>query len=67
MSFDPTKPQPQTEIDANELRAQFNGLKSIIDALPPGQQGPPGAQGVKGNTGDKGDKGDKGDRGDNGA
>ena len=32
MAFDPTKPVEQTEIDAAELRNQFNALKALIDA-----------------------------------
>ena len=32
MPFDPTKPVEQTEIDAVELRNQFNALKALIDA-----------------------------------
>jgi hypothetical protein len=32
MPFDPALPVINTLIDANELRAQFNGLKELIDA-----------------------------------
>ena len=32
MPFDPTSPKPATEIDANELRAQFNALNDLITA-----------------------------------
>ena len=32
MPFDPTRPVPQTEIDADELRDQFNSLKALNDA-----------------------------------
>jgi prefoldin subunit 5 len=32
MTFDPTKPVEGTEIDAVELRNQFNALKTLIDA-----------------------------------
>ncbi len=32
MAFDPTKPVEQTEIDAAELRNQFNALKALYDA-----------------------------------
>jgi hypothetical protein len=32
--FDPNLPQAGTEIDAVQMRAQLNGLKSIIDAVP---------------------------------
>ena len=48
MSFDPNKPVEGTEVDAVELRSQFNGLKALIDAIP---------------TGEKGDKGDPGEQG----
>ena len=42
MPFDPTKPVQGSEIDANELRAQFNGLKTLIDSVPAGPAGPAG-------------------------
>ena len=45
MPFDPTKPVQGSEIDANELRDQFNGLKALIDAIPAGPAGPEGPQG----------------------
>ena len=32
--YDPTLPQPLTEIDADQMRGQLNGLKSLIDAVP---------------------------------
>ena len=32
MAFDPTKPVEGTEIDAAELRNQFNALKDLSDA-----------------------------------
>jgi hypothetical protein len=31
--FDPTLPQPGTEIDAVQMRSQLNGLKALIDAI----------------------------------
>ena len=31
--FDPNLPQENTEVDAVQMRAQFNGLKDLIDAL----------------------------------
>jgi hypothetical protein len=34
MPYDPNLPQAGTEIDAVQMRAQLNGLKSIIDAVP---------------------------------
>ena len=33
MPYDPTLPQAGTEIDAVQMRAQFNGLKDLIDAI----------------------------------
>ena len=32
MAFDPTKPVAGAEIDANELRDQYNALKALYDA-----------------------------------
>jgi hypothetical protein len=34
MSFAPNLPQPGTEIDADQMRAQLTGLKDLIDAVP---------------------------------
>jgi hypothetical protein len=34
MPYDPNLPQAGTEIDAVQMRAQLNGLKTIIDAVP---------------------------------
>jgi len=45
MAFDPTKPVQGSEIDANELRNQFNSLKALIDAVPAGPPGPAGPEG----------------------
>ena len=33
MAFDPTLPVENTPVDAVQMRAQFNGLKALIDAL----------------------------------
>lgn len=33
MPFDPNLPQPNTPADADQMRAQLNGLKDLIDAL----------------------------------
>ena len=33
MPYDPNIPQAGTEIDAVQMRAQFNGLKDLIDAI----------------------------------
>ena len=34
MSFDPTKPSTGAPASSAELRSQFNGLKTLIDAVP---------------------------------
>jgi len=75
MPFDPNLPQPNTLSDAVQMRAQLNGLKALIDAVPVGPQGPqgppgppgmngtagsPGAQGVQGPQGAQGDPGPQG-------
>ena len=51
MSFDPTKPVNDTSMDADEMRAQLNGLKALIDNVP---AGPPGRDGVDGSPGTNG-------------
>ena len=33
MAFDPTLPVENTPVDAVQMRAQFNGLKALMDAL----------------------------------
>ena len=35
MPFDPTKPATNSQITSLELRNQLNGLKDLIDAIPP--------------------------------
>jgi len=45
MAFDPTRPVHGSEIDADELRNQFNALKGLIDTIPAGPPGPAGPQG----------------------
>ncbi|MFN0075461.1 MAG: hypothetical protein ACKVY0_03190 [Prosthecobacter sp.] len=47
MPYDPNIPQPGTEIDAVQMRAQFNGLKDLIDTIP---AGPPGQNGSDGTS-----------------
>jgi hypothetical protein len=54
MPFDPALPVNSANIKATELRAQFNGLKELIDAIP---EGPPGPQGETGPQGPQGDPG----------
>ena len=34
MSFDPSRPHDASLVDAAELRSQFTGLKTLIDAVP---------------------------------
>ncbi|MEI7733684.1 MAG: hypothetical protein WCO56_29230 [Verrucomicrobiota bacterium] len=58
MSFDPNKPVEGSLLSAEELRRQFNGLKSEIDAIP---AGPPGPQGPPGNDGQPGQQGPLGE------
>ena len=35
MSFDPSIPAANTDLDANPIRDNFNALKTLIDAIPP--------------------------------
>ena len=42
MAFDPTLPADHSEVTSPELRAQFNGLRDLIETIPVGPQGPPG-------------------------
>lgn len=48
MAFDPEKPINDSLVKAEELRANFNGLRDLIDTIPVGPQGPPGEQGPTG-------------------
>ena len=63
MSFDATKPANGALIIAAELRGQFNGLKDLIDAIPPGSVGPQGPQGPAGADGAPGAVGPAGPAG----
>ena len=63
MSFDPTLPINNTVIDADELRGQFNGLKTLIDAVPAGPAGPAGPTGADGAAGPLGATGATGEPG----
>jgi hypothetical protein len=66
MPFDATKPVNGTPVDADFLRTQFNSLKDIIDAVPPGSpapQGEPGQQGPQGQDGTGGPAGPEGPQG----
>ena len=60
MPYDPTLPQPGTEIDADQMRSQLNGLKALIDAVPAGPPGPPGNDGAPGSNGSDGMQGPPG-------
>ena len=65
-TFDPLHPQNGDEADADVLRAQFNALKGLIDAIPPplpGPQGPQGIQGIDGGPGPQGIQGFDGGQG----
>lgn len=46
--FDPTKPADHSPNSAAEMRAQLNGLKALIDAVPAGPAGPAGPPGSQG-------------------
>lgn len=46
MPYDPNFPPHEAELLSADFRAQFNGLKALIDAIPAGPQG------VKGDKGD---------------
>lgn len=66
--YDPTYPPTNAEIESAPLRAQFNGLKDLIDTIPVGPQGPPGPQGVPGDPGGPpGPQGPQGPSGNDGA
>ncbi len=57
MPFDPALPLHGSEIESAELRDQFNGLKTLIDAVPAGPAGPEGPQGPQGEPGPAGTPG----------
>ena len=63
MPFNPNEPQAGEEIDAVQLRNQFNGLKTLIDEVPAGPPGPAGPQGVAGPQGPAGANGAEGPQG----
>ena len=48
MAFDPNLPRANAPVVSAELRNQFNGLKTLIDAVPAGPQGSPGSTGPPG-------------------
>ena len=49
--FDPNYPANNSPATALGMRNQFNGLKSLIDAVPVGRQGPAGPSGAAGPAG----------------
>lgn len=51
MPFDPTLPKTGSKASSAEMRAQLNGLKEMIDAIPAGPPGPAGADGGPGPQG----------------
>jgi len=66
VAYDPTKPINGSLISAGELRAQFTGLKTLIDAVPVGPPGPAGPVGPAGPAGAEGAVGPEGPQGDAG-
>ena len=67
MPFDPALPATNSEILSAELRSQFNGLKTLIDAVPAGPAGATGAAGAAGPQGPAGAAGATGPQGPAGA
>ena len=63
MPFDPTQPVNGILVDANFLRAQFNGLNDNISTIPVGPQGPQGNDGPAGSPGADGSDGAPGPQG----
>ena len=67
MPFDPALPATNSEILSAELRSQFNGLKTLLDAVPAGPAGATGAAGAAGPQGPAGAAGATGPQGPAGA
>ena len=63
MPYDPLYPADGILIRAVEMRNQFQGLKSLIDAIPDGPPGPAGPQGATGESGQQGPEGPQGPMG----
>jgi hypothetical protein len=63
MAFDPTLPLDATRATAAMMRAQYNGLKELIDAGVPGPAGPEGPAGPAGADGPAGPQGPQGEPG----
>ena len=60
MPYDPLYPADGILIRAVEMRSQFQGLKTLIDAIPDGPPGPQGAVGAEGGPGPEGPQGPQG-------
>ncbi len=70
MPYDPNFPPTGQALTSAPFRAQFNGLKDLIDAVPAGPagpQGPVGPDGVAGAAGANGEVGGVGPAGADGA
>ncbi len=63
MPFDPNIPAQGAPNSSAQMRAQFHGLKDLIDAIPAGPPGPIGPQGPIGETGPSGGNGPQGEQG----
>ena len=64
MSYNPLIPLDDSLMEADEMRSQFTGLKTLIDEVP---AGPPGPQGPQGDAGPQGPQGEAGPQGDSGS
>lgn len=67
MPYDPNWPQNGQLVDADRFRAQFGGLKDLIDTAVTGPQGPQGDPGPAGSNGNDGAPGMPGTNGNDGA
>lgn len=63
MPYDPALPEDDSEIVSAELRAQFQGLRDLIDTIPQGPAGPVGPEGPSGQPGPQGETGPTGQTG----
>ncbi len=66
MAYDPNFPPTNAELISADFRNQFQGLKTLIDAVPAGPPGPQGDVGPQGPAGAQGPQGDAGPQGDQG-
>ena len=66
MAFNPNIPVDGSLIEAPQIRGQFNSLKTLIDNVPAGPQGPQGAEGPVGPSGPQGNDGAQGPNGSQG-